>query len=162
KNVSMKKTMKDQSTNSDRRDFLKATTGALGAISAFPGIISAQTVTNAIKIGLIGCGGRGSGAASQALQADDYGELTPLDIDQANVEKCLESLKRYPKIRDRIKVEDANRFLGLDAYQRVIESGVDVVLLATPPGFRPTHLAACIAANKHIFCEKPISTDAPG
>src|SRR5262249_46634049 len=113
KNVSMKKTMKDQSTNSDRRDFLKATTGALGAISAFPGIISAQTVTNAIKIGLIGCGGRGSGAASQALQADDYGELTALaDIDQGNVEKCLESLKRYPKIRDRIKVEDANRFLG--------------------------------------------------
>src|SRR5438445_3411293 len=153
--------MKEQPGNSERRDFLKA--AALGAATAFPGIISAQTVTNAIKVGLIGCGGRGSGAASQALQADDYGELTALaDIDQGNIDKCLESLKRYPKIKDRVKVEDSKRFLGLDAYQRVLDSGVDAVLLATPPGFRPTHLAACVAAGKHIFCEKPIASDAPG
>jgi myo-inositol 2-dehydrogenase/D-chiro-inositol 1-dehydrogenase len=153
--------MKEQPGNSERRDFLKA--AAIGAVTAFPGIISAQTVTNAIKIGLIGCGGRGSGAASQALQADDYGELTAVaDIDQGNVDKSLESLKHIPKIKDRVKVDDTKRYLGLDAYQRVIESGVDVVLLATPPGFRPTHLAACVAAGKHVFCEKPISTDAPG
>src|SRR5438874_13767951 len=108
--------MKEQPTNTGRRDFLKTTTGALGA--AFPGIIRAQTVTNAIKIGLIGCGGRGTGAASQALQADDYGELTAVaDIDQANVEKCLESLGRSPKIKDRVKVDAAKRFRGLDAYQ---------------------------------------------
>ena len=61
-----------------------------------------------------------------------------------------------------MKVETANQYLGLDAFQKVIDSKVDVVLLATPPGFRPHHLAACIAANKHVFCEKPISTDAPG
>jgi myo-inositol 2-dehydrogenase/D-chiro-inositol 1-dehydrogenase len=150
--------------DSERRKFLKDA-GALGAAIAtgFPAIISAQTVTNAIKVGLVGCGGRGTGAASQALQADDYAELTAVaDIDQSQANQCLESLKRIPKIAARVKTEPARQFLGLDAYQKLIESGIDVVLLATPPGFRPLHLAACIAANKHIFCEKPISTDAPG
>src|SRR5258706_162917 len=80
--------------------------GSLGAVTAFPGIISAQTVTNAIKVGLIGCGGRGSGAASQALNADDYAELTALaDIDQGNIDKCLASLKRTPKTGDKVKVD---------------------------------------------------------
>jgi len=155
--------MKTQPTNPERRDFLKTAGGALGAVTAFPGIISAQTVTNAIKVGLVGCGGRGSGAASQSLSADDYGELTAVaDIEPANIDKCLASLNRVSKIANRVKVEDTKRYLGLDAYQKVLDSGIDVVLLATPPGFRPTHLAACVAANKHIFCEKPISTDGPG
>ena len=69
--------MKTQPTNPERRDFLKATSGALGTalVTGFPAVISAQTVTNAIKVGLVGCGGRGTGAASQALHADDYTEL---------------------------------------------------------------------------------------
>ena len=61
-----------------------------------------------------------------------------------------------------MKVEKTNMFVGLDAYQKLIDSGVDVVLLATPPGFRPQHLRAAIEANKHVFCEKPIAVDAPG
>jgi predicted dehydrogenase len=157
--------MKDEPTNSERRDFLKATSGALGAAIAtgFPGIIRAQSVTNAIKVGLVGCGGRGSGAAEQALSADDYAELAAVaDIDQSQIDQCLRTLKRISKTADRVKVEPATQFLGLDAFQKVIDSKVDVVLLATPPGFRPYHLAACIAANKHVFCEKPVSTDAPG
>lgn len=155
--------MKIQSTNPERRDFLKVAGGAVGAVTAFPGIISAQTVTNAIKVGLIGCGGRGTGAASQAMNADDYAELTALaDIDQANIDKCLATLKRTPKTGDKVKIDTAKQYLGLDAYQKVLDSGIDLVLLATPPGFRPTHLAASVAAGKHIFCEKPISTDAPG
>src|SRR5437867_6294042 len=117
--------MKDESTNSERRDFLKATSGALGTAIAtgFPAIISAQTVTNAIKVGLVGCGGRGSGAASQALQADDYAELTAVaDIDQSQVDQCVQSLKRIPKIAARVKTEPAKQFLGLDAYQKLVES----------------------------------------
>ena len=99
----------------DRRDFLKA-----ALVTGFPAIISAQTVTNAIKVGLVGCGGRGSGAARQALQADDYTELTAVaDIDQAQIAKCLENLKRVSKLADRVKAD--NQFLGLDAYQKVIE-----------------------------------------
>jgi len=154
--------MKDKSTDSERRDFLK-TAGGAALVAGFPAIISGQNVTNAIKVGLVGCGGRGSGAASQALAADDYTELTTVaDIDQAQIDNCLRSLKRIAKTADRVKVESAGQYLGLDAFQKVIDSKVDVVLLATPPGFRPHHLAACIAAGKHVFCEKPIATDAPG
>src|SRR5437660_953883 len=125
--------MNEQSTNTDRRDFLKAAAGA-----AFPGIISAQTVTNAIKVGLVGCGGRGTGAASQALAADDLSELTAVaDIDQGNIDKSMAALARIPKTGARVKVEEAKRFMGLDAYQKVMDSDIDVVILTTPPGFRP-------------------------
>jgi myo-inositol 2-dehydrogenase/D-chiro-inositol 1-dehydrogenase len=151
--------------SSDRRDFLKATTGALGTalVAGFPSIISAQTTTKAIKVGLVGCGGRGTGAASQALHADDYAELVAVaDIDQSHIDKCLDTLKQISKISNRVKVDKPAQFLGLDAYQKVLDSGIDVVLLATPPGFRPTMLAASVEAGKHVFCEKPVSTDAPG
>jgi myo-inositol 2-dehydrogenase / D-chiro-inositol 1-dehydrogenase len=152
--------MQDQNSTPGRRAFLK-TGGAL--IAGFPAIISAQTVTNAIKVGLVGCGGRGTGAASQALRADDYTELTAVaDIDMANIERSLTTLGRIQRIADRLKVETDKRFVGLDAYQQVVNSGADVILLATPPGFRPAHLEACIAAGKHVFSEKPVATDSPG
>jgi predicted dehydrogenase len=152
-------------SDSDRRSFLKTTSGALGSalVAGFPAVIKAQTVTNAIKVGLVGCGGRGTGAASQALKADDYTELVAVaDIDQSQVDKSLATLKKIQKVADRVRVEPTKQFLGLDAYQKLIASGVDTVLLATPPGFRPGHLAACVAAGKHIFCEKPVSTDSTG
>src|SRR5580765_2233666 len=122
-----------------RRDFLKkAATAAV--VTGFPAVISAQSVTNAIKVGLVGCGGRGSGAASQALTADDYAELTAVaDIDQGQIDRCLQNLRRVSKNAPRVKVEKDNQYLGLDAYQKVISSGADVILLATPPGFRPQH-----------------------
>ena len=156
--------VKEQDPVSGRRDFLKTTGGALAAtvVSGFPAIISAQTVTNSIKVGLVGSGGRGTGAAAQALNADDYAELTSVaDIDQSRIDDSLSTLGKQ-KIAGRLKVDTANQYLGLDAYQKLIDSGVDVVILTTPPGFRPVHLAACIDGNKHVFCEKPIATDAPG
>lgn len=142
----------------NRRDVLKA------GVLALPAILAAQDASP-IKIGLVGCGGRGTGAAAQALKADDYSVLTAVaDVDIERVDKCLETLRRVSGDRaaEKVKVEDAARFVGLDAFQKVIESGVDVVLLATPPGFRPQHLRAAIEAGKHVFCEKPIAVDAPG
>ncbi|MEZ5354057.1 MAG: Gfo/Idh/MocA family oxidoreductase [Bryobacteraceae bacterium] len=137
-----------------RRDLLKA--GAL----AFPAILGAQDA-KPIKVGLVGCGGRGTGAASQALKADDFAELVAVaDVDASRANDSLERLRRAAG--EKVKVESANIFLGLDAYQKVIDAGVDVVLLATPPGFRPAHLRAAIEAGKHVFCEKPIAVDAPG
>jgi predicted dehydrogenase len=155
--------VKEQDPNQDRREFLKATTAAAASVvTGFPAILSAQTVTNAIKVGLVGAGGRGTGAAAQALHADDYAELTAVaDIDQSRIDASLATLGKE-KIASRLKVDKDKQFLGLDAYQKVIDAGVDIVILTTPPGFRPVHLAACIDANKHVFCEKPISTDAPG
>lgn len=144
----------------DRRDFLRA--AGTAAIAGFPAIIRAQTVTNAIKVGLVGCGGRGTGAASQALKADDLTELAAVaDIDQDRITNSLETLRKIQRITDRVKVESSKRFVGLDAYHKVVENS-DVVLLATPPGFRPVHLEACIASGRHVFCEKPVATDAPG
>ncbi len=155
--------VKEQDSIPGRREFLKASGAiAAGVVSGFPAIISGQTVTNAIKVGLVGSGGRGTGAAAQALHADDYAELWSIaDVDQSRIDGALDSLGKEP-IAARLKVDKDRQYLGLDAYQKVINSGADVIILTTPPGFRPVHLAACIEANKHVFCEKPIATDAPG
>jgi myo-inositol 2-dehydrogenase / D-chiro-inositol 1-dehydrogenase len=157
--------MQEQPTSSNRRDFIK-TAGAVASTAlslGFPAIISAQTVTNALKVGLIGCGGRGTGAASQALHADDNVELTAVgDVFQPKIDASLAELGHISKIASRIKVEKANQFVGLDAYQKVLASGIDVVLIAPPPGFHAQHLAAAVEAGKHIFCEKPAATDASG
>lgn len=116
---------------------------------------------NTLKIGLIGCGGRGTGAAAQAIKADPDVVLTAMgDVFEDRLEEAYQSLQALGD--ERIKVDKANKFIGFDAYQRVIDSGVDVVLLATPPAFRPLHLTAAVDAGKHIFCEKPVAVDAPG
>lgn len=148
-----------------RRHFLK-TSGA----AALGGILAAQTSSSlrvfaagsdTLRVGLIGCGGRGTGAASQALAADKNAVLTAVgDVFSERVQGSLAELKRQAP--DRVQVDGDRMFVGLDAYQKVIDSGVDVVLLTTPPGFRPQHFKAAIAAGKHVFCEKPMATDAPG
>lgn len=145
-----------------RRDFLK-TTGAIGGalVAGFPAILSGAPAANALKVGLVGCGGRGTGAAAEALKADDYAELTAMaDVFPEKIEASLAELRQASA--DKVKVEPSRQFVGLDAFEKVIASGVDVVILATPPGFRPIHLKAAVEAGKHIFCEKPASTDAPG
>jgi predicted dehydrogenase len=153
--------MENPKSTPARRDFLKA--GALGSaiITGFPAIISAAQVSNAIKVGLVGCGGRGTGAAAQAMKADDYSHLVAVaDIYPDRIDNSLSRLRRVSA--DKVKVEPSKQFLGLDAYEKLVDSGVDVVLLATPPGFRPQHLRKCIDAGKHVFCEKPVAVDAPG
>lgn len=151
-------------TGARRRDVLKA--GVAGAaVAGFPAILRAADIGKSIKVGLVGCGGRGTGAASQALRADDYSVLTAVaDVDPGRIDKSLESLRKVMKDRadDKVKVEDSKKYLGLDAYEKVIDSGVDVVLLATPPGFRPMHYKYAVQAGKNLFVEKPVAVDAPG
>ena len=126
-----------------------------------PGRASAAEEGPTLKVGLIGCGGRGTGAAGQALEADKNVALIAMaDVFEDKLKASLETLRQHAP--EKVKVEPDHCFVGLDAYQKLIESGVDVVLLATPPGFRPVHLKAAVAAGKHIFCEKPVATDAPG
>lgn len=149
---------------SSRRDFLK-TTAIVGTALAAPAILPSHVFGEAragtLKVGLIGCGGRGSGAADQALRADKDVVLTAMgDAFEEPLQKSFQNLqKQHP---DRVKVKPEQCFVGLDAYQKVIDSGVDVVLLASPPGFRPVHLKAAVDAGKHIFCEKPMATDCAG
>ena len=152
------------SNQTSRRDFLKTSAlvgGALAAPAVLPGGLFAAQEGETLRVGLIGCGGRGSGAASQALSADKNVVLTAMgDAFEDHLQRSLQSLQKQQP--DKVKVTPEKCFVGLDAYQKVIDSGVDVVLLATPPGFRPVHLKAAVDAGKHIFCEKPVATDSPG
>jgi predicted dehydrogenase len=148
-----------------RRQFLKHS-AVLGGALAAPSILAGKTFGaesgDTLRVGLIGCGGRGTGAANQALNADKNVVLTAMaDAFEDRLKSSLENLKKAA-VADRVKVEPGRCFVGFDAYQKVIDSGVDVVLLATPPGFRPQHLKAAVAAGKHIFTEKPMAVDAPG
>ena len=151
-------------TNQSRRQFLRNSAivgGILAAPAILPGNLFAGTNSETLKVGLIGCGGRGSGAANQALKADPNVVLTAMgDAFDDRLQGSLRELQAA--VPGQVKVTPDKCFVGLDAYQKVIDSGVDVVLLATPPGFRPQHLKAAIAAGKHVFCEKPMATDAPG
>ncbi len=144
----------------DRRTFLKRA-GATAALASFPQIILGAPANNAkLKIGLIGAGGRGTGAASQALAADENTVLWAVgDAFASQIPAALGNLKNFG---ERVEVPEERRFSGMDAYQKVLESGVDVVLLATPPGFRPQHLRAAVDAGKHVFAEKPMAVDVSG
>ncbi len=149
-----------------RRDFLKASTASVVAGALATQLNSAPNVHAAgdetLRIGLIGCGGRGTGAASQALNADKNVKLVALgDMFPERVRDCLATLQQEKGIADKIKVKDDRCFTGFDAYKQVIPL-VDVVLLATPPHFRPAHIKAAVEAGKHIFAEKPVAVDAPG
>jgi myo-inositol 2-dehydrogenase / D-chiro-inositol 1-dehydrogenase len=147
-----------------RRAFLKTTgTAAAGSLLASRLTLAQgfQPNSDTLKVGLIGCGGRGTGAAGQALRADPNVVLTAMgDVFRDAVESSFTTLKNATP--DRVQVPPTQRFAGLDAYQKVIDSGVDVVLLAAPPGFRPAHVKAAVQAGKHMFCEKPVATDAAG
>ena len=150
-----------------RREFLRSSTaGVLGGM-ALGGLALGRSAyaggDDLLKVGLIGCGGRGTGAAAQALNADKNVKLTALgDAFADRLQKSLGELKKQEGIAGKIDVPEERQFVGFNAYQQVIDSGVDVVVLATPPHFRPAHLKAAIEAGKHVFCEKPVAVDAPG
>jgi len=156
--------MKPEKDTMTRRHFLKTSTTTATALAGMSVAASAYAAgSDRLRIGLIGCGGRGSGAASQALSTGDNVVLTAMgDVFEDQLQKSLRNLSRNDDFGSRVKVSGDKCFIGLDAYQKVIDSGIDVVLLATPPGFRPQHLAAAVNAGKHIFCEKPMATDAFG
>ncbi|MDB6028105.1 MAG: putative dehydrogenase [Verrucomicrobiales bacterium] len=170
-----------------RREFIKKTSGAVAG-SSLAGVLagcrtpSKQTTAAAstaasvivaskayavgkdtIKIGLVGCGGRGSGNVREALLGYKDAVLISMgDIFEDELDRHLVALKGNTEINDRILVTKENCFVGFDAYKKVVDSGVDVVILATPPGFRSIHAKYVIEKNKHLFCEKPICTDAFG
>jgi predicted dehydrogenase len=142
-----------------RRKFLA--TSAAATLAAVSNVHAAGNDT--LRVGLIGCGSRGTGAASQALRADKNVKLTAMgDAFEDRLLGSLETLKADEPIAAKVDVKPEYRFVGFDAYQKVLASGVDVVLLTTPPGFRPMHLKAAVEAGKHIFAEKPVAVDAPG
>ena len=148
-------------TSLSRREFLKAS----AAVATTIGATAARAQTSpgdTLRIGLVGCGGRGTGAAAQALAADPSVKLVAMgDVFAERLQLSLGTLRKQAAIATKLDVPEKNQFIGFDAYEKVIATS-DVVLLATPPHFRPMHIDAAVAAGKHIFAEKPIAVDAPG
>ncbi len=152
--VSMKT---DSATN--RRTFLKTGTTAAALL---PLALQSQKQPT-LRIGLIGCGGRGTGAAAQALKADPNVELVAMgDLFADRLEISHNTLSQASDVAGKVKVAKEHRFVGWDAFEQVIGMNVDSVILTTPPHFRPAHLKAAIEAGKHVFAEKPVAVDAPG
>jgi predicted dehydrogenase len=154
-----------QGNPSSRRTFLKNSTAAIvgGTLAASLGTnrMAHAAGSDVLKVGLIGCGGRGKGAAINAMRAEENVKLTVLaDAFRDQVNQARQDLA--PQLGGQFAVADDHCFAGFDAYQKVMETDVDVVLLCTPPHFRPAHLKAAIDAGKHVFCEKPVAVDGPG
>jgi predicted dehydrogenase len=143
-----------------RRDFLRGGIAAGAGLAMSSATHAFAAESNDIKIGLIGCGGRGSGAAGQALSSGNYNfKLWAMgDAHEDRLESSYKNLSE--KHKDQFNVGD-RKFIGLDAYEKVIAE-CDLVILATPPGFRPYHFEAAVNAGKNVFMEKPVATDAPG
>ena len=151
-----------------RREFLITSSLLAAAPTVLVGTSTSIAAVHAggsdiLKVGLIGCGGRGTGAALDALNADQNVQLTAMaDVFEDRLVSSLETLQRNAETAARVKVPEDRRFVGFDAYNQLIGTDVDVVLMATPPHFRPAHLKAAVDAGKHAFCEKPVAVDSPG
>jgi predicted dehydrogenase len=146
-------------TSPHRRDFLKAAAVA-GTLAAVPNVHAGGG--DLLRVGLIGCGSRGTGAAAQALKADANVKLVAMaDAFADRIRESLDTLKKDPDVAAKIDVKPDGGSVGFEAYKEVIDR-CDVVLLCTPPHFRPLHLKAAVDAGKHVFAEKPVAVDAPG
>jgi predicted dehydrogenase len=161
--------MSERRTSSTRRDFLKSSATAAG-MAALGTATSARAATGGvhigadetIRVGLIGCGGRGTGAVINALAADPLAKLVAVgDTFRDRVEQCLQNLRGNEEFGSRVTVDADRTFTDFDNYKQVIDA-CDVVLLATPPHFRPQHLRYAVEQGKHVFVEKPVAVDAPG
>lgn len=159
-----------------RRKFIsKATLGTIGIIGAtqiisscsksskdekqLPELLDQAPDGKVLKAGLVGCGGRGTGAALNFLEAGPNLEIVALgDVFQDRLDNCRARLDEEKGV----KIADEKCFLGFDSFEKVIDSGVDIVLLCTPPHFRPAHVEAAINARKHVFMEKPCAVDPAG
>lgn len=154
----------ESSADPTRREFVGrslrsgAALSTLALASRLP--VHAASGDGKLKLGVVGCGGRGAGAAAQALNADDGVVLHAMcDVDRAAMEKARDLLARSKP--DRVEVPEERLHGGFEGYRRVV-ADCDVVILATPPGFRPLHFEEAVAAGKHVFMEKPVASDVDG
>ena len=149
-----------------RRDFLKGSAASAmilgaGTVGLTQGVFAAGS--DELRVGVIGCGGRGTGAAINCIESSPGVKIVALgDLFKDRLDGCLNGLAGNENAKGRIDVTPDRCFVGFDNYEKVIASGVDMVILATPPGFRPAHFKAAVEAGKHVFMEKPVAVDGPG
>ncbi|MDF1738573.1 MAG: Gfo/Idh/MocA family oxidoreductase [Verrucomicrobiales bacterium] len=159
---------KDTSSPIDksRRSFVKTTGAAVAAGSAigFPSVTFGAKNDKKLKVGVVGTGGRGGGAMINSMNADDNMELWAVaDLYQEEADKKLAMVQKMGSVRDKVSPTINKRvFSGIDGYKQVLDSGVDIIMLTTPPAFRPTHFQAAVDAGVHAFVEKPCATDIEG
>ena len=156
----------DSNSNNSRREFVKQSSLIAGGLLAAPFLSNANFFSGAddvIKIALVGCGGRGTGAAMQALLSKQNVKLVAMaDAFSDRLEGCLKTIvDEDASLKSKIDVPAERKFVGFDAYLKAIPLA-DVVLLTTPPGFRPIHFEEAIKQGKHVFMEKPVATDPAG
>ena len=156
--------MEQKKNNLTRRKFVKESSLAVGGILLTPSLLGATPLAHTakkLKIAVVGCGGRGSGAVVQALKADNNTVLVAMA--DAFEDRLEDAYNRFNKIfgEDRIKVKASHKFVGFGSYKKAIDAA-DVVILTTPPGFRPQHFEYAVSQGKHIFMEKPVATDVTG
>ncbi len=152
---------------STRREFLARSATLTAAAGLASGVSVGRSAhaagSDELKIALIGCGGRGTGAARDALSTAGPIKLVAMaDVFEDRLQRSLKGLKAINEIGERVDVPAERQFIGFDAYRQMLTLDLDVVLLATPPAFRPLHYAAAIGAGKHVFMEKPCCVDGPG
>jgi myo-inositol 2-dehydrogenase / D-chiro-inositol 1-dehydrogenase len=150
-----------------RRRFVQTTAAATTAAVVMPHALAARPRGERLRAGLVGCGGRGTGAVRDYCVANEDVEVVALgDLFPDRLQQCRATLTELaaenPDFARKYRVTDERCFTGLDAYRRVLDSDIDIVLLATPPFFRPAHIEAAVAAGKHIFTEKPVAVDPAG
>lgn len=163
-----------ENANTTRRTFLKSSTLATGGLMAMPLMSNAgyfNSVDDAIKVAVIGCGGRGTGAAMQALLTKQNVKLVAMaDAFRDRLDECYDALTQDDlsdwsgaagNVKDKITVTEETKFVGFDGYKKAIALA-DVIILTTPPGFRPIHFEEAVRQGKHVFMEKPVATDPAG
>ncbi len=170
--------MSDNGDGTSRREFIEAlgAIGAVGAVGAlasscgsgvgdqyadyvWPPLMEQAPDGPVLRAGLIGCGGRGTGAAKDFLSAGPNLEVVALaDCFRDRLDNCRNNLREEKGV----EIPEENCFTGFDAYQQLVESDIDLVLMATPPYFRPAHFEAAVEARKHVFMEKPVAVDPVG
>ena len=139
-----------------------AATGAVALVGSLSSVAHARG-SGKIKVGLLGCGGRGNGALRQCLQADPGVEVIALaDLFESQVRKTRDRIMRDSKFEDRVKIDDDHLFWGFDCHEKLARCEADLLLMATAPAFRGRQMMAAVNAGKHIFTEKPVATDVAG
>jgi predicted dehydrogenase len=153
---------KDMDRSITRRDFLKASAATTAVLLASDAMAFAAG-SDELRVGVIGCGGRGTGAAIDCCKSSDGVKIVALgDLFKDRLDGCLNSLTNNADIKGKVDISPDKCFVGFDAYREVLHSGVDMVILASPPGFRPLHFETAIKLGKHVFMEKPVAVDADG
>src|SRR5687767_5098640 len=150
-------------SNFSRRRFLK-TSAAAATVAAMGTNFAFAQGQERIKVGLVGCGGRGTGAATDAIMASPLVDIVAMgDLFKDRLDASRKNLSEVEeKYRAQVKVSEDKCFVGFDNYKKVIDAGIDYVILTAPPGFRPEHYAYAVEKGKHCFAEKPVAVDPAG